>query len=44
MNITRLTENLFAATVLTAPAHPEADPDFANQLYAYGGSHVDAHQ
>jgi hypothetical protein len=43
MNITRLTENLTAATVLAALAHPEADPDFANELYAYGCSHVDAH-
>jgi hypothetical protein len=36
MNITRLTENMTAATVLAAPAHPEADPDIANELYAYG--------
>jgi hypothetical protein len=43
MNMTRLAENLLAATVLAAPAHPEADPDFANELYAYGCSHVDAH-
>jgi hypothetical protein len=43
MNITRLTENLTAATVLAAPAYPEADPDFVNELYAYGRSHVDAH-
>jgi hypothetical protein len=43
MNITRFTENLTAATVLAAPGHPEADPDFANLLYAYGRSHVDAH-
>jgi hypothetical protein len=43
MNITRLTENLTAATMLAAPARPEADPDLANELYAYGCSHVDAH-
>ena len=43
MNITRLPENLIAATVLAVPAHAEVDPDFANQLYAYGCSHVDAH-
>jgi hypothetical protein len=43
MNITRLTENGTAATVLAAPARPEADPDFVNELYAYGRSHVDAH-
>jgi hypothetical protein len=43
MNITRLTENLIAATVLAVPTHPEADRDFANELYAYGHSHVDAH-
>jgi len=43
MNITRPTENLTAATVLADPARPEADPDFANDLYAYGCSHVDAH-
>jgi hypothetical protein len=42
MNITRLTENLIA-TVLAAPAQPEADPDFTTELYAYGCSHVDAH-
>ena len=44
MNITRLTENLIAATVLAAPARPEADPDFTTELYAYGCSHVDANQ
>ena len=43
MNITRLTENLTAATMLAARARPEADLDFANELYAYGRSHVDAH-
>jgi hypothetical protein len=43
MNITRLTENHTATTMLAAPARPEADPDFANALYAYGSSHVDAH-
>jgi hypothetical protein len=43
MNITTLTENLIAARVLASPAHPEADPDFADELYAYGCSHVDAH-
>jgi len=43
MNMTRLTENLTAATMLAAQARPEADPDFANELYAYGRSHVDAH-
>jgi hypothetical protein len=43
MNITRLTEELIVATVLAVSAHPEADPDFANELYAYGRSHVDAH-
>jgi hypothetical protein len=41
--MTRLTEILTAATVLATPAHPEADPDFANEIYAYGSSHVDAH-
>ncbi|MFL6085685.1 MAG: hypothetical protein ACJ74F_21330 [Mycobacterium sp.] len=43
MNITRLTEDLIVATVLAVPAHPEVDPDFVNELYAYGRSHVDAH-
>jgi hypothetical protein len=43
MNITRLTENPAAATVLAAPARPEADPDSVKELYAYGRSHVDAH-
>jgi hypothetical protein len=43
MTITRLTENLSAATVLAASTHPEADPDFVNEQYAYGRSHVDAH-
>jgi hypothetical protein len=43
MNITRLTEDLIVATVSAVPAPPEADPDFANELYAYGRSHVDAH-
>jgi hypothetical protein len=43
MTISRLTENLIAAAVLAAPAHPEADPDFTNELYGYGCSHVDAH-
>ena len=43
MNITRHTENLTAATMLAGPARPKADPDFANALYAYGSSHVDAH-
>jgi hypothetical protein len=43
MNITRLTENLTAATMLAAPARAEADPGLANELYAYGCSHVDAH-
>jgi len=43
MTMTWLTENLIAATVLAAPAHPEADPDITNELYAYGCSHVDAH-
>ena len=42
MNTTRLPENLAAASVLVAPADPEVDPDFANELYAYGCSHVDA--
>jgi len=37
------TENLTAATMLAAPARPETDPDFANEFYAYGCSHVDAH-
>ncbi len=43
MKITRLPENLSAAGALAAPAHVEVDPDFANQLYEYGYSHVDAH-
>jgi hypothetical protein len=43
LGLTKLTENLTAATVLAFPARPEADPDFANELYAYGRSHVDAH-
>jgi hypothetical protein len=43
MKITRLAENLSAASVLAAPAHVEVDPDFANQLQEYGYSHVDAH-
>ena len=43
MTITRLTENLIAATVSAAPAYREADPDFTNELYGYGCSHVDAH-
>jgi hypothetical protein len=43
MNMTRVTENRTAATVLAAPAHPEAHPDFVNELYAYDHSHVDAH-
>ena len=43
MNITRLTEDLIVATVLAVPAHPGADPDFTNELYAYGRSDVDAH-
>jgi hypothetical protein len=43
MNITRLTEDLIAATVLAVPAHPEADPNFATELHSYGPSHVDAH-
>ena len=43
MNITRLPENLAAASVLVAPAHPEVDPDFANERYPNGCSHVDAH-
>jgi hypothetical protein len=43
MKITRLTEDLIVATVLAVPAHPGADPDFTNELYAYGRSDVDAH-
>jgi hypothetical protein len=43
MNITRLTEDLTVATVLAVQARLEPDPDFANDLYAYGRSHVDAH-
>lgn len=43
MTITRLAENLTTAGCLAVPAHhPEADPDFANELYVYGCSHVDA--
>jgi len=43
MNVTRLTEDLIVATVLAVPAHPGVDPDFTNELYAYGRSDVDAH-
>jgi hypothetical protein len=43
INITRLTENLTAATVLAVSTRPEADPDFVNKQYALGRSHVDAH-
>jgi hypothetical protein len=43
MTITRLTENLIAATVLALPAYSEADPDFTNELYGCGCRHVDAH-
>ena len=43
MKLTELPENLSAASMLGTPAHAEVAPDSANQLYAYGYSHVDAH-